>query len=59
MVRLIKADADTFTMPPNEVVNVVRLLTFSGSHPEMTQGQLLKPAEIVGVVLHGVLKENP
>ena len=46
-------------MSTSEVVNVVRLLTFSGSHPEMTQGQMLKPAEIVGVVLHGVLKENP
>lgn len=59
MVRLIKPDAAAFTMPPADVVNVVRLLTFSGSHPEMTQGQLLKPADIVGVVLHGVLKENP
>ncbi|GAC1382871.1 MAG: TetR/AcrR family transcriptional regulator [Marmoricola sp.] len=59
MVRLVKPDAALFTMSAAEVVNVVRLLTFSGSHPEMTQGQLLKPAEIVGVVLHGVLKENP
>jgi len=58
MVRVVKPDAASFTMSPAEVVNVVRLLTFSGSHPEMTQGQQLKPAEIVGVILHGVLKET-
>lgn len=57
--RLIEADADQLRLPPGEVVRLVRLLTFSGSHPHISDGRLLTPAEIVGVVLHGVLKENP
>lgn len=56
--RLIEADADQLRLPPDEVVRLVRLLTFSGSHPHISDGRLLTPAEIVGVVLHGVLKEN-
>jgi len=57
--RLIEPDADRLRLPPDEVVRLVRLLTFSGSHPHISDGRLLTPAEIVGVVLHGVLKENP
>lgn len=57
--RLIEDDADQLRLPPDEVVRLVRLLTFSGSHPHISDGRLLTPAEIVGVVLHGVLKENP
>lgn len=57
-IGVVAPDADRLTSSPEDVVNLLRLLTFSGSHPEMSQGHLLKPAEIVGVVLHGVLKEN-
>ncbi|HWU32877.1 MAG TPA: helix-turn-helix domain-containing protein, partial [Marmoricola sp.] len=59
MIGVVALDADRLTSSPADVVNVLRLLTFSGSHPEMSQGRPLKPADIVGVVLHGVLKENP
>ena len=59
MIQVVEPDAARLTSSPAEVVNLLRLLTFSGSHPEMSQGHLLKPADIVGVVLHGVLKENP
>lgn len=54
---LIAADADRFRVPPAEVVRIGRLLTFSGSHPHISEGQLLSPDQIVDVVLHGTLKE--
>lgn len=59
MSALLSPDSARFQKPLSEVVHLLRLLTFSGSHPDISQAPLLKPAEIVGVVLHGVLKENP
>jgi hypothetical protein len=34
---------------------MLRLITFSGSHPLISDGQLLTVDEIVGVLLDGVL----
>lgn len=53
---LIAPDADRFRMEPAEVVRIGRLLTFSGSHPHITEGRLLPPEVIVDVVLHGTLR---
>lgn len=55
MVELIEPDAAALRVPPAQVARVLRLLTFSGSHPHITDQQLLTPEEIVGVVLDGVL----
>lgn len=55
MVALIEPDAAALRVPPAQVARVLRLLTFSGSHPHITDQQLLTPEEIVGVVLDGVL----
>jgi AcrR family transcriptional regulator len=54
---LIEPDADQFRITPAEVVRIGRLLTFSGSHPHISEGKLLTPDQIVDVVLHGTLKE--
>ena len=40
---------------PEELVHLIRLLTFSGSHAEMADGWLLTPEQIVDVVLTGTL----
>lgn len=53
---LVAADADRFRVEPAEVVRLGRLLTFSGSHPHISEGRLLTPDQIVDVVLHGTLK---
>ncbi len=58
MARLLKQDEDQFRVSADEVVRVLRLLTFSGSHPHITDQQLLTPDEIVDVVLHGVTKKD-
>jgi AcrR family transcriptional regulator len=58
MLTLLGPDADRLTVPPKELLHVVRLLTFSASHSEIADGRLLTPTEIVGIVLDGVLKKD-
>ena len=58
LARLIADDADRFTVPIDQVVHMVRLLTFSGSHPHISDQQPLRPDQIVDVILHGVLRED-
>jgi AcrR family transcriptional regulator len=55
MVGLIGPDADQLRVPPTRVMHVLRLLTFSGSHAEISDQHLMTPEEIVDVVLHGTL----
>jgi AcrR family transcriptional regulator len=58
LAMLLAPDADRFTLPVERVVDLIRLLTFSGSHPHISEQRPLLPEEIVDVVLHGVLKGN-
>jgi hypothetical protein len=44
-------------VPPEEVVQMLRLLTFSGSHPHISDHRLTA-AQIVDVVLHGTLRPD-
>lgn len=53
---VLEPDVDAFRMDLDQVVRVLRLLTFSGSHPHISEQRLLSPEEIVDVVLHGVAK---
>jgi len=58
LAMLLAGDADRFTVPVERVVHMVRLLTFSGSHPHISDRQPLTPQEIVDVILHGVLRAD-
>lgn len=53
MVALLEPDARELRLPPRQVARMLRLLTFSGSHPHITEHQLLTPEEIVDVLLDG------
>ncbi len=55
IITVLKPDAGCFRVPPEEVVRLLRLLTFSGTHPHISEQRPLKPEEIVDVILHGVL----
>lgn len=57
-VGLIGDDADGFRVEPEEVVHLLRLLTFSGSHPHISDQHLLTPEQIVDTVLHGTLRKD-
>ena len=54
IVRLLEPDSDQFTGPVTDVANVLRLLTFSGSHPFISDGNLLTAEQITSTVLDGV-----
>ena len=58
MVRLLSPYADQLTCPVEHLVHVTRLLTFSGTHPHISDGQTLTPEQIVGTILDGVLRED-
>jgi AcrR family transcriptional regulator len=59
MLAVIAPDEERLTVPPHHVLHLLRLLTFSGSHQEIADDRLLTPAEIVDVVLHGVVRKDP
>jgi AcrR family transcriptional regulator len=51
---LLAPDRDQFRVPVSEVVRLLRLLTFAGSHPLITDGDLLTAEQIATVLLDGV-----
>ena len=55
VITVLAPDAEQFRVPPEEVVRLLRLLTFSASHPHISENQPMKPADIVDVILHGTL----
>ena len=57
IARLVEPDAARFRVPPDEVVQLLRLLTFSGSHPHIAD-QRMTADQIVDVVLHGTLRAD-
>jgi AcrR family transcriptional regulator len=54
IVRLLEPDSDELTSPVKDVANILRLLTFSGSHPHISDGNLLTAEQITSTVLDGV-----
>jgi AcrR family transcriptional regulator len=58
LLELVAPDADRLTIPPEQLLHVLRLLTFSASHHEIADGRLMSPSEIVGIVLDGVLRKE-
>jgi len=58
VVRLLEPDQASFRRPVAEVTHVLRLLTFAGSHPMITDGRLLTAEEIVDVLLDGTLQHQ-
>lgn len=58
VLRLLEPYADQLRLPVPEVTRLLRLLTFSGSHKHINDGQVLSPQQIVDAVLHGVVKRE-
>jgi AcrR family transcriptional regulator len=54
VVDLIGKDAAAFRVPPQEFFRRLRLLTFAGSHPHISDGHVLTPDEIVDTLLDGL-----
>jgi AcrR family transcriptional regulator len=58
MVELVEPDAAELSVPPGRLLHLLRLLTFSASHRDIAEQDLLSPEEIVSVVLHGVMRRE-
>lgn len=58
IVDVIEPDAERLTVSPEQFAHRLRLLTFAGTHPHISDGHLLTPEEIVETLLHG-LQRNP
>jgi AcrR family transcriptional regulator len=54
VARLLEPDRGEFTCPVEDVARLLRLLTFSGSHPLISDGHLLTAEQITSTVLDGV-----
>lgn len=54
LVRLLEPDRRQLRCTVPEVIRVLRLVTFAGSHPMITDNQPLSPMQIVDVLLDGV-----
>lgn len=54
VAALLETDRDALTTTPRKVARMLRLLTFAGTHPGITDGDPLTAEEIVSVVLDGV-----
>ncbi|AVT36182.1 TetR/AcrR family transcriptional regulator [Plantactinospora sp. BB1] len=59
IVRVLEPDADRFRYPLSEVARLLRLLTFAGSHPRISDNEPLTPEMIAAVLLDGVRKPGP
>ena len=59
MVRLVEPDAAGLAVEVDDFCHRLRLLTFAGSHPQISDGHLLTPEQVVGTLLHGLCKEGP
>jgi AcrR family transcriptional regulator len=57
LLAFVEPDADELTCTPAELVKYLRLFTFSASHPDIAEGQILPPHTIVAVVLDGVTRK--
>jgi AcrR family transcriptional regulator len=58
LLSFIEPDARLLRVPPDRMLHVLRLLTFSGSHAEIADNDLMTPDEIVDVVLDGMLAHS-
>lgn len=58
MVALVEPDADLITCTPADLVHMLRLFTFSGTHPHLSEGRRLTPEQIVDTLLDGVRRRT-
>lgn len=58
IAAVVEPDAHLLRVPVSELVGVLRLLTFAGSHHEVADGQLMSAEEIVDTILFGLLADR-
>lgn len=59
MTAVIEPDAQELTVAPAELAHLLRLLTFSGTHPLISDDRPLAAEQIVDAVLDGARRRDP
>jgi hypothetical protein len=54
LAEVLEPVADQLRRSPAEAAAILRTVTFSLTHPMLSDGQLSSPAQIVDLVLHGL-----
>lgn len=52
---ILGSDADRICVGPRRLQQLLWMLTFAGSHTDISDGEILTPEQIVDTVLHGVM----
>ncbi|TDO52039.1 TetR family transcriptional regulator [Kribbella sp. VKM Ac-2571] len=55
---LLRPDADQLRVPPEDVVRMIGMVTFSATHPMISGGHVLTAEEIVDFAFDGLLKHD-
>jgi AcrR family transcriptional regulator len=58
IAALFEPDVEQLSCAPEQAARLLRLITFSGSHPLISHGQPLTAEEIVDLLLHGVCRSD-
>jgi AcrR family transcriptional regulator len=58
LIRVLGDDAYALSVDPQEFMHRFRLLLFAGSHPQISDGHLLTPEDVVDTLLHGLLRDD-
>jgi hypothetical protein len=58
VARLLEPDRERFRVPVAEVARTLRLLTFAGTHPLITDHHPMTAEEIAAVLLDGVRRRH-
>jgi AcrR family transcriptional regulator len=58
LADLLRPDADQLRRPPEEVVRMLGMITFSATHPMISGGQALTAEEIVDLAFDGLRKRH-
>jgi AcrR family transcriptional regulator len=56
LAALLKPDVDHLRLDPSSAASALRTITFSLTHPILSERKLSDPARIVDLVLHGIAK---
>jgi AcrR family transcriptional regulator len=56
LAALLKQDVDHLRLDPSSAASALRTITFSLTHPILSEPKLSDPARIVDLVLHGIAK---
>ncbi len=59
LAEVFAPDAERLCTTPEQAARLLRLVTFSGSHPLISHGHPLSAEEIVDLLLHGILGRTP